>query len=1338
MLDASQYADGLADGLGRVNRGHAAGATPRIASAKTTDLLAQLTLDLQEMYHDEIVDMLAQRDPAGHYSLELSLVDYIQRNAWLSGLLVQTPRTLLPLLHAALAAAQRSIKSAHPLTRSSSTTNNNNNGGGGGGAVLTFKPNARVRIGRPSDCAELKRTRVPRSADVGRLVFFKGTVVRTGLVKMMETVRRYVCAACEREFDVGYDVEQFNAVPRPVRCGAGGGCDGTKFTEVVAEQGDLSLVCKDYQEIKVQEQVTKLAVGTIPRSIAVILEDDLVDTCKAGDDVWVTGTVIRRWRSLATNDRCDIEIALYANHIKLNNQIQATALLTDEMRAWFDGFWESHAAAPLAGRNIIVQSFCPKVFGLYIVKLAVLLVLVGGVPKYENGLKIRGDPHMLLVGDPGTGKSQFLRYAAQLSPRSILTTGIGSTNAGLTVTAVRDSGEWQLEAGALVLADRGLCCIDEFGSIREHDKAAIHEAMEQQTISVAKAGMVCKLNTRCSILASTNPKGKYDPSQGVEVNVALASPLLSRFDVILLLLDSQNADWDGVVSSFILGSETSAKAMADLQSSAGIWDLERMQAYICHVKDRVQPRLTAEPNLVLQRYYQLQRATDQKMSARTTIRLLESLIRLAQAHARLMCCPVVRVRDAVIAVAVMEASLHSLGLDPGAGGSDANGDGQGYAQGRGSGGALHAAFPDDAMADYYRTEKILLGRLGLAHLATAAGGDRGVHGDESDDGGGDDDGDRRRMPPPPTRPPPPPHRAGNASTVFARQAAAFRSMFGGDEPPSPGDGERAVDPNYSQASLRAMSVSSGLGRGRGGGARGRGRGNGRGRGHGFGHTDYDEGDEDGDEDGYGGYGGYGGRPAGRQSSHGTRPPAFFKPPSPHRPPPPQHVQQHNQGDREHPERQEHEDEPLSQAVSWDPTPPRHAPDPLLDGLLNAGMPDDDGIEALLFDLGGEDGDHVDDGNGDVGQENVPPVPNGAEDTFAQILELDRQGSDDDGDKRDEMPLSFDAVESPFGMELGFGHGHAHGSQSYDPHIPLTGGHAASPGILRMTAEVVSSQDTDRGLRVGGRGYTAEMDADLDDEPEVPLKRRTAGGVGAAAAVEVTRVEPLQPQPQPQPQQPQQQQQQQDEIDVFWQQASTSQPAAPQAQAEPQPQPSWSGSGPGSGTGPGSVTAILNKALACAPDVTPMKPGPASALSHASLAVGAGGLFSPSGDALFASPFRTPGPLAGRAGAGGSTAGGGGGSGLATPGTGDSEAGPGMDAGRGKRSGYDTETMDLFGYESSCWSTPDRGGAAAPTAAAAAAGGTSAETTRVAPPVFGGPNAASTNAAAAAKRRKKFK
>ncbi|KAM7367504.1 hypothetical protein PAMP_013796 [Pampus punctatissimus] len=538
-------------------------------------------------------------------------------------------------------------------------------------------------------CPELTRDTIPRSRDVGHFLSVTGTVIRTSVAKVLEYKRDYICVKCRHVFMVKADFDQFYTFVPPAACPHPDGCNSYKFSYLSG--GSEPAACRDYQEIKIQEQVQRLSVGSIPRSMVVVLEDDLVDSCKSGDDVTVYGVMCQRWKPFYDGSCCDVELVLKANNIEVNNEQAAAALLMEDVQKEFEDFWESYKHEPIAGRNQILLSLCPQVFGMYVVKLAVAMVLAGGVQRIDSsGTKIRGECHMLLVGDPGTGKSQFLKYAAKIMPRSVLTAGIGSTSAGLTVAAVKDGGDWHLEAGALVLSDGGLCCIDEFNSIKEHDRISIHEAMEQQSISVAKAGIVCKLNTRTTILAATNPKGQYNPNEPLSVNVALASPLLSRFDLVLVLLDTRNAEWDRIISSFIL-EDRGLPA-----ESSSLWSMEKMKAYFCVIK-RLQPQVSEEANCILTRYYQLQRQSNGRSAARTTIRMLESLSRLAEAHARLMYRETVTIEDAVMAVSVMECSMQGGGL-------------------MGNVNAILTSFPADPGQQYHTQCQVLLEGLNLPLL----------------------------------------------------------------------------------------------------------------------------------------------------------------------------------------------------------------------------------------------------------------------------------------------------------------------------------------------------------------------------------------------------------------------------------------------------------------------------------------------------------------------------------------------------------------------------------------------------------------------------------------------
>lgn len=643
---------------------------------------------LRQACQSRLQNIVAAKDHSAHYAVEIDVIAMQNIAPDACATLLHDPHTALPLLEEAVQNVQESFTDSP-------------------------KPHLHARVCHlPSTPAYLKHNvSALRNRDVEKLLSILGTVTRTGSVMLREVTKEYFCSKCKNTFVVTGDITQRGAFNVPSRCPSSGTkpCLGTNFAVV----DDVPPVCREYQEIKVQEKVQHLDVGSIPRSIIVILTDDLADTVKPGDDVVVSGILHRRWnRPFVLDSRSDVGLMLVALHISSNNEQKSFLHVTAESKQAFAAHWASRPPIEqLTSRNLILKSICPQIYGMYLLKMIVAMSLIGGVPYSDpSGIRIRGESHLLIVGDPGTAKSQILRYAAKISPRSVLTTGIGTTSAGLTVTAVREAGtgEWMLDAGALVLADGGVCCIDEFDGIKQHDRGAIHEAMEQQTLSVAKAGLVCTLDTRATVLAAVNPKGgkicteiggfsgNGEDGDGdfggdqLPISVGIASPLLSRFDVVLALLDQRNEEWDRQLSDFILNGYESFSR----DKTEEVWSTERLRQYLYYIKSNIKPRLSVHAQTVLSKYYTMERASVKRNAARTTVRLLEALVRLAQSHARLMFRETATAMDAVFAIAAVEASSDTHEVVGGMG-------------------ALHAPFPEDPRAEFERYARFILGKLGL-------------------------------------------------------------------------------------------------------------------------------------------------------------------------------------------------------------------------------------------------------------------------------------------------------------------------------------------------------------------------------------------------------------------------------------------------------------------------------------------------------------------------------------------------------------------------------------------------------------------------------------------------
>lgn len=536
--------------------------------------------------------------------------------------------------------------------------------------VLAMYPNyerivKEIRI-RVAELPLIEEIRSLRQLHLNQLIRTNGVVTSVSGVLPQLSVVKYDCNKCG--FILGPFYQSQSTETKPGACPE---CQSQGPFEINMEQ----TLYKNYQRITMQESPGKVPAGRLPRSKDAILLDDLVDSVKPGDELELTGIYHNNYDgSLNTANGFPVfATVIQANFIQKKDDKLAANSLTDE---------DIKAIVALSKDQRIGErvfaSIAPSIYGHEDIKRSLALALFGGEPKNPGGKhKVRGDLNILVCGDPGTAKSQFLKYVEKTAPRVVFTTGQGASAVGLTAYVQRNpvSKEWTLEAGALVLADKGVCLIDEFDKMNDADRTSIHEAMEQQSISVSKAGIIASLQARCTVIAASNPiGGRYDPSLTFSENVDLTEPILSRFDILCVVRDVVDSVEDERLARFVTSSHrkhhpaaTAADGANDVlpqscegdgASSVDPMPQELLKKYIIYAKDKVHPKLHhMDQDKIAKMYADLRRESMATGSIPITVRHIESMIRMAEAHARMHLREYVNEDDVNMAIRIMLESF---------------------------------------------------------------------------------------------------------------------------------------------------------------------------------------------------------------------------------------------------------------------------------------------------------------------------------------------------------------------------------------------------------------------------------------------------------------------------------------------------------------------------------------------------------------------------------------------------------------------------------------------------------------------------------------------------------
>ncbi|GET93013.1 DNA replication factor, putative [Leishmania tarentolae] len=497
----------------------------------------------------------------------------------------------------------------------------------------------------------------------GQLVQLCGSIIRMSTKRVVPYASRLMCPRCHATTEIFT-----NPFDRATEA-------KTQCSQPACKHEPMQIIGQvwmDYAECRLQQRSNQS--GHLPRSVLVTLDDELSMKCSVGQFVEVVGIAFPKWRHVFPSSRPSIEPAVWAVNVLAMEAYRGAATMTsgapglrrragktDRPKFNPEHFFTSFCKNKRKRGVTLVRSVCPHLSGLFAPRFAVLLSALGGASTTgKTSMHVRNTIHCLYVGDPSTGKTQLLRFAAAIAPRSTSTTGMGSTTAGLTVAAAKEHGEWVLEPGALVLSDGGSCIIDELRTVSPADRASLHEAMEQQTISVAKGGLVTKLRTACAVLSACNPPAR----RSGRTEIGVGGPLLSRFDFIFLLWDTPKPEVDTRIASHMLRANTGAQTVLEEDELT----VDEVARYLWWVRTQYAtadgPFLSDPAADLLSRYYEIQRqrgaspALDDAVPV--TVRFLESLVRLTQAHAKLHLQTMCTLDDAAMAVFLMERTAYSL------------------------------------------------------------------------------------------------------------------------------------------------------------------------------------------------------------------------------------------------------------------------------------------------------------------------------------------------------------------------------------------------------------------------------------------------------------------------------------------------------------------------------------------------------------------------------------------------------------------------------------------------------------------------------------------------------